>query len=125
MSYFDAGAIVLIFIIFVIAHYYLAVHPLDLLLRFFEEFAQLARARLSETGAVNALGLLVVALFGVLILIDEVMGSLLALAANLLDSRHAHEYVASATPLTLFIVIAALAALSTFLTALGETPPRP
>jgi len=71
MSYFDAGAIVLIFVIFAIAHYVLAVHPLHFLLRFFEEFGQLAQARFGETGAVNALGLVVVALFGTLIFIEE------------------------------------------------------
>ena len=122
MSYFDTGAIVLIFGIFVIAHYYLAVHPLHFLLRFFEEFGQLAERRFGETGAVNALGLVVVTLFGALIFIEQVLGSLLAMATSVLDPQHAHEYVASVTAQTLFIVIAALAALCTLLTLLGERP---
>jgi hypothetical protein len=53
---------------------------------------------------------------------EQVMGSLLAMAASLLDPQHAHEYAASVTAATLFIVLAALAALCTFLTLLGERP---
>jgi hypothetical protein len=122
MSYFDVGAIVLIFGIFVFAHVYLAVHPLEFLLRFFEEFGELAQSQFGQTGAVNALGLVVVAMFGALIFIEQVMGSLLAMAANLLDSQHAHEYAASVTAQTLFIVLATLAGLCTLLTMLGERP---
>jgi hypothetical protein len=120
MSYFDVGGIVLIFAIFVIAHIYLAIHPLEFLLRFFEEFGELAERRFGQTGAVNALGLVVVVMFGTLIFIEQVMGSLLAMAASVLDSRHAHEYAASVTAQTLFIVVATLAALCTLLTLFGE-----
>lgn len=61
MSYFDAGAIVIIFIIFVIAHFYLLVHPLKFLEKLFSEFQHLANGKLGWTGAVNALGLAEVA----------------------------------------------------------------
>jgi hypothetical protein len=122
MSYFDIGAIVLIFGIFVVAHVKLLVHPLELLQRFFEEFGELAKSPFGRTGAVNALGLVVVAMFGALIFIEQVMGSLLAMAASILDSRHAHEYAASVSAETLFIAIAAYAALSTLLTLFGERP---
>jgi flagellar biosynthesis protein FliP len=120
MSYFDAVAIVIIFIVFAIAHYYLAVHPLHFLLKFFQEFAEFARGAFGTTGAVNILGVMVVALIGAFIFIETVLGSLLALALKVLDPQHAQEYVASVTGLTLLIVLAMLAAFSVLLTLFAE-----
>jgi hypothetical protein len=42
------------------------------------------------------------------------------MATSALDPQHAHEYAASVKAETLFLVLAALAALSTLLTLLGE-----
>lgn len=123
MSYFDLGAVVLIFGIFVYAHVFLATEPLEFLMRFLEEFAELANRNFGQTGAINALGLIVVAFFGFFIFMEQVMGSLLALATSVLNPQHAHEYVASVKAETLFLVLAALAALSTLFTLLGERRP--
>lgn len=120
MSYFDAGAAVLIFAILVYAHIYLATEPLELLNRFFEEFIELTDGHLGQTGAINALGLVVVGAFGFLIFFEQVLGSLLAKATSLVDHQHAQEYAASVRLDTLFFALAAFAALSTLLTMLGE-----
>jgi hypothetical protein len=125
MSYYDVGGIIIIFVIFPIAHYFLTIHPLHLLLKLFSEFRLLAQGGgFGITGAVNALGLIVVALIGALIYIEGVLGSLLALAVKLLRPQQAQEYVASVTALTLFITIAMLAALSVLLTMIAEMSRR-
>jgi hypothetical protein len=124
MSYFDIAAIVVILVIFVIAHNALVVHPLELLLKVFSEFRQLRQTGVKTTGAVNALGLIVVAVIGGLIFITDVFHALLGLVEQLLRPQQAHQYVASVSALTLFIAIVMLAALSALLTLLAERPPR-
>jgi hypothetical protein len=123
VSYFDVGAVVLIFGIFVYAHVFLATEPLEFLRRFFGEFADLANRNFGQTGAINALGLVIVAFFGLFILVKEITESLVAMALSLIDSQHAHAYAASVNLVTLFLALAMLAALSTLLTLLQERRP--
>jgi hypothetical protein len=126
MSYFDIGAVVIIFVIFVIAHVYLTVHPFKLLEKLFSEFKDLGAGKLRATGAINALGLVVVAGVGILILIETVFASLLALALKFFQPQHhTHEYAASVTPLTLLIALVMLAVLSTLLTLFAEAANKP
>jgi hypothetical protein len=116
MSYFDAGAVLIIIVILIWAHSALSVHPLKFLQKLITEFKQLAQSGLTTTGAVDALAIIVVALFGALIFIENVLHFLLSLAVSLLHPQQVHEYVESVTALTLLIVVAAIAALSVLLT---------
>ncbi len=117
--YFDTGALVLILITLIIAHYALAVHPLHFLSKLISEFRELLAGG-RTTGAINALGLLIVALIGVLIIVANALGHLFEMAMQIFRPEKAHEYVASVSAFTLFIVIALLASLSVLLTLLAE-----
>jgi hypothetical protein len=125
MSYFGAAAIVVIVLLLIFAHNSLLVHPLNLLLKVFSEFRQLQQTGAKTTGAINGLGLIVVALIGGLIFLVDVFHALLGLAEAIFNQKQAHEYVASVSGLTLFITIVMLAALSAVLTVIAERPPRP
>jgi hypothetical protein len=124
MSYFAGGAIVVIVLLLIFAHNSLLAHPLNLLLKVFSEFGQLYRSGAKTTGAVNGLGLIIVALVGGLIFLADVFHALLGIAEAIFNQKQAHEYVASVSGLTLFITIVMLAALSAVLTMLAERPPR-
>ena len=101
------------------AHQRLVSHPFKLLEVLLREFKQLF-ARQQTTGSVNAVGLIVVAVVGILILIENAIGHLVTVATAIMGPEKGHEYIQTVSSLTLFLVLALMALVSVLFTLLRE-----
>jgi hypothetical protein len=85
--------------------------PIALLKSIVKEFGELREFHFSAA-AINALALLVIFLFGLVIMVAGALGSLQRILIDYLGYDRAEDYAASVNPITLLLVLVAFAVVS-------------